>query len=336
MLDFTAGPPPRQSHATPSPALVPIVASAVLSPQDGGLILERSGNLALVTLGLHSRMEADMQHTVCLSFDFDTISLWINNYKATSPSKISRGEFGVVGARRLLDLLERYNIKATWFVPGHTADTYPQVVAEISERGHEIGHHGYCHENPLGLGESEERRILQKGMASLRNITGSAPLGYRSPAWDLSPFSVKLLMENGFLYDSSLMGNDYSPYFCRSGDQFDLESAYRFGSTVNLVELPVSWDLDDFPAFEYVSLPNKLYPGLRAPDDVYAIWAGNFDFMRREVPGGIFTLTMHPQVIGRGHRMLMLERLIEHMMAQPGVRFLRMGDCAGEWKGQQA
>ncbi len=273
-----------------------------------------------------------MPHTVCLSFDFDAISLWINNYKATSPSKISRGEFGVVGARRLLDLLDHYGIKATWFVPGHTADSFPDAVADIFRRGHEVGHHGYCHENPLGLGsEEEERRILEKGIASLHKVTGARPVGYRSPAWDLSPWSVNLLMECGFLYDSSLMGDDFTPYRCRTGDRFDLETAYLFGPTADLVELPVSWDLDDFPAFEYVSLPNKLYPGLRSPDDVYAIWAANFDYMLRYVPGGVFTLTMHPQVIGRGHRLLMLERLIEHMLRQPKVRFSRMIDCAQEW-----
>jgi peptidoglycan/xylan/chitin deacetylase (PgdA/CDA1 family) len=278
-------------------------------------------------------MERSDQRTVCLSFDFDAISIWLNNFKANSPSKISRGEFGVVAAARLLDLLDRYDIKSTWFVPGHTADTYPQALAEVYSRGHEVGHHGYCHENPLGLGsEAEERRILEKGLASLERVTGVRPAGYRSPSWDLSPYSVGLLMEYGFLYDTSLMGNDFTPYWCRTDDRFDLESAYQFGRAVELVELPVTWGLDDFPAFEYVSMPNKIYPGLRSPDEVYQLWAGDFDYMQRDVPGGVFTLTMHPQVIGRGHRLLMLERLIEHMLIQPGVRFMRMGDVAHEWK----
>ena len=278
-------------------------------------------------------MERSDQCTVCLSFDFDAISIWLNNFKATSPSKISRGEFGVVAAARLLDLLDRYKIKSTWFVPGHTADTYPHALAEVYSRGHEVGHHGYCHENPLGLGsEVEERRILEKGLASLERVTGARPVGYRSPSWDLSPFSLGLLMEYGFLYDSSLMGNDFVPYWCRTGDRFDRESAYQFGRTVELVELPVTWGLDDFPVFEYVSMPNKVYPGLRSPDEVYQIWTGDFDYMQRDLPGGVFTLTMHPQVIGRGHRLLMLERLIEHMLVQPGVRFMRMGDYAREWK----
>lgn len=281
-------------------------------------------------------MDTCRRHTVCLSFDFDAISLWINNYKATSPSKISRGEFGAVAALRFLNLLDRYHIKSTWFIPGHTADTYPHIVAEVAARGHEIGHHGYCHENPLGMANVEEElRVLEKGLRSLERAASVRPRGYRSPAWDLSPHSVQLLLDNGFDYDSSLMGHDLRPYWCRTGDQFDLESAYRFGGEVKLVELPVAWALDDFPAFEYVSLPNKLYPGLRSPDDVYAMWAGDFDYMRRDVVDGLFVLTMHPQVMGRGHRLMMLERFIEHMMTHSDVRFMRMGDYAREWAAAQ-
>jgi peptidoglycan/xylan/chitin deacetylase (PgdA/CDA1 family) len=244
---------------------------------------------------------------------------------------ISRGEFGVIGAQRILDLLDRYDIKATWFVPGHTADTFPNAVAEVLRRGHEVGHHGYCHENPVLLEEANEREVLEKGIAALERIGGDCPRGYRSPSWDLSPNTISLLLEYGFAYDSSMMGNDFRPYWCRQGDSFDLVSPYQFGEQVDLVEMPVTWGLDDFPAFEYVSLPHKLYPGLRSPDDVFPIWMGDFDYMQRYVPDGVFILTMHPQVIGRGHRMLFLEKLIDHMRGK-GVRFARMLDYVHEWK----
>lgn len=115
-------------------------------------------------------------HTVCLTFDFDAISLWLGPFKAQSPSMISRGEFGVIGAKRILDLLDRYDIKTTWFVPGHTADTYPEAVAEVHACGHEIGHHGYCHENPVLLEEVEEREIIEKGIAALERVTGERPV----------------------------------------------------------------------------------------------------------------------------------------------------------------
>jgi peptidoglycan/xylan/chitin deacetylase (PgdA/CDA1 family) len=273
--------------------------------------------------------------TACLTFDFDAISLWLGGFKAKSPSMISRGEFGVIGASRILDLLDRFTIKSTWFVPGHTADTYPEAVLEVHRRGHEIGHHGYCHENPIGLEEAQERDIMEKGRAALQRITGSPPLGYRSPSWDLSPHTIDLLLEYGFLYDSSMMGNDFSPYWCRQGDRYDLETPYHFGNPVDLVEMPVTWGLDDFPAFEYVSLPNKLYPGLRTPQQVFEIWMGDFEYMRRFAPGGVFILTMHPQVIGRGHRMLFLERILRELL-EAGVTFMRMVDYVNHWKGGQA
>ncbi len=276
-------------------------------------------------------MEQEISPLVCLTFDFDAISLWLGTFKATSPSMISRGEFGVIGAKRILNLLERYGIKTTWFVPGHTAETYPDVVVEIHNLGHEIGHHGYCHENPVFLEKEQEREILEKGIAVLEKVVGERPLGYRSPSWELSPHTVSLLLEYGFLYDSSMMGSDFHPYWCRLGDQYDLTSPYKFGRFVDLVEMPVYWGLDDFPAFEYVSLPNKLYPGLRAPEHVFSIWMGDFDYMRHKEPDGVFILTFHPQVIGRGHRILFLEKIIEYL-SRHNARFVRMIDFVRTWK----
>ena len=268
-------------------------------------------------------MVQESSPTVCLTFDFDAISLWLGPFSAQSPSMISRGEFGVVAAKRILALLERYNIKATWFVPGHTADTFPDAVAEVNAHGHE---------NPVLLEEPKEREVIEKGVTALERITGKRPTGFRSPSWDLSPNTISLLLEYGFVYDSSMMGDDFHPYWCRQGDRFDLESPYHFGEPVDLVEMPVTWGLDDFPAFEYVSLPNKLYPGLRTPDDVFSIWMGDFDYMRQQVNGGVFILTMHPQVIGRGHRMLFLDKLLKHMF-EAEAKFVRMVDYVDKWKG---
>jgi len=268
--------------------------------------------------------------TVCLTFDFDAISLWIGPMAARSPSSISRGEFGPIGCQRILRLLEREQIPATFFVTGHTADTYPDHTRAIVAAGHEIGHHGYLHENPLSLGTPErEREVLLKGLDALDSVTGVRPVGYRSPSWDNSPWTVELLLEQGFRYESSLMGNDYTPYWCRTGDVIQSDGPYLFGSEVDLVEMPVSWILDDFPHFEYLSSPTAgVRPGLSAPSKVEEIWRDDFTYMQREVPDGVFTLTMHPQVIGRGHRMLMLERLIAWMKAQPGTSFSTLGGAA--------
>ena len=273
--------------------------------------------------------------TVCLSFDFDAISLWVGPYAARSPSVISRGEFGAVGVRRILALLEREAIPATFFVPGHTAETYPDLVRAIVATGHEIGHHGYLHENPLALETREaERDVLLRGLDALDTVAGVRPVGYRSPAWDNSPFTVELLLEEEFRYESSLMGDDFSPGWCRVGDRHQPDGPYLFGDPVDLVEMPVSWILDDFPHFEYVSLrPGGLrLPGLSAASKVEEIWRDEFTYMRREVPGGTMTLTMHPQTIGRGHRMLMLERLIALYRSHHGVRFATLADAAERFR----
>jgi peptidoglycan/xylan/chitin deacetylase (PgdA/CDA1 family) len=273
--------------------------------------------------------------TVCLTFDFDAISLWIGPFAATSPSMISRGEFGAVGCERILRLLDREGIAATFFVTGHTADTYPDLVRAIAAAGHEIGHHGYLHENPLALETPErEREVLLKGLDALDRAAGVRPVGYRSPSWDNSPWTVDLLLEEGFRYESSLMGDDYTPYWCRTGDVVQTDGPYHFGPEVDLVEMPVSWILDDFPHFEYVSIRSRgiFAPGLSAPSKVEEIWRDDFTYMRREVPRGVFTLTMHPQVIGRGHRMLMLERLIGWMKEHPGTVFGTLGEAAERFR----
>lgn len=273
--------------------------------------------------------------TVCLTFDFDAISLWIGPFAARSPSMISRGEFGAVGCERILRLLAREGIPGTFFVTGHTAETYPHLVQQIASAGHEIGHHGYLHENPLSLETPQrEREVLLRGLDALDRVAGVTPLGYRSPSWDNSPWTIELLLEQGFRYESSLMSNDFTPYWCRDGDVIQADGPYLFGPEVDLVEMPVSWILDDFPHFENVSIRSLgiNLPGLSAPLKVEEIWQGEFTFMRREVPRGVFTLTMHPQVIGRGHRFLLLERLIAWMKSHDGVTFSTLGAAANAFR----
>ncbi len=275
---------------------------------------------------------AEPRATVCLTFDFDAISLWVGPMGATSPSAISRGEFGVVGVERILRLLDRTGVPGTFFIPGHTADTYPEAVRTIARAGHEIGHHGYLHENPIGLTLAREREVLARGLEALDRVAAMRPIGYRSPSWDNSPHTVELLLEAGFQYESSLMGHDFRPYWCRAGDTHQEDGPYLFGPEVDMVEMPVSWLLDDFPHFEYLALKDRRSPGLSAGSKVEEIWRDEFRFMYRDVPDGVFTLTMHPQVIGRGHRMLMLERLIAFFQEHPGVRFTTLDQAAADWR----
>ena len=271
--------------------------------------------------------------TVCLTFDFDAISIWIGPMGATSPSMISRGEFGVVGVERILRLLDRERIPATFFVPGHTADTYPDSVRAIVRAGHEVGHHGYLHENPVALESAErEREVLERGLDALDRAAGVRPRGYRSPAWDNSPHTIELLVEHGFRYESSLMGKDFEPYWCRVGDVIRKDGPYEFGREVDLVELPVSWVLDDFPHFEFEV---GWSTDQAAPSRVYEIWHGEFEYAHAHAPGGFLGICMHPQVIGRGHRMLMLERLIAHFRRHEDVRFATLSTAAEDFRAKR-
>jgi peptidoglycan/xylan/chitin deacetylase (PgdA/CDA1 family) len=268
--------------------------------------------------------------TVCLSFDFDAISVWIGTFHAKSPSAISRGEFGRVGSERLLRMLGEWGIKSTWFIPGHTADAFPTTVEKIAAAGHEIGHHGYFHDRPPSL--EEEERDFDRATAALKRVTGQVPVGYRSPAAGLMPSTLECLRERGFLYDSSMMGDDFTPYYCRIGDQAPADGPFVWGTPTSLVELPFTWGLDDFPAFEHVWTRNGVNPGLAAPSRMFEIWWGDFEYLYDRLGAGVYILTMHPQSIGRGHRLLMLERLVEQMRMRAGVRFVTMREAAEEFR----
>ncbi len=254
---------------------------------------------------------------VALCFDFDAESLWVGSVGVSTPTYLSRGEYGArVGVPRILDLLAKYDLPATFFVPGDTAERHPDEVKEIVAQGHEIGHHGYVHESPTKVEEDEERRVLDKGLEALDKVAGVRPKGYRSPAWDLSPNSIKLFKEYGFVYDSSMMADDFRPYRLVDG-----------GEETKVVELPVCWELDDVPHFLFNIFPYHV--GLSSPSKVLEIWASEFD--GAYLYGGAYILTMHPQVIGRHHRMVMLEELIQYILGHPQVWWCTCADMAADW-----
>jgi peptidoglycan/xylan/chitin deacetylase (PgdA/CDA1 family) len=264
-----------------------------------------------------------------LTFDFDAMSLWIGSYKSRNPSMVSRGEFGAIAMPRILDLLKKHGVPGTFYIPGHTALAYPDIVKRVAAEGHEIGHHGWVHENPADFDDAGERFNIEKGLECLKRAANVTPLGYRSPAWAFSERTVKILRDYGFHYDSSMMGADFTPYYARVDDAYDAVSPYHFGPNVDLVELPVTWLLDDFPHFEFV---DKDTYGLSAASKVEEIWTDEFNYARAHVEGGLFSLTMHPQVIGRGHRMMMLDRLIAKFKAHGDVKFTTMLDYAKGWR----
>jgi peptidoglycan/xylan/chitin deacetylase (PgdA/CDA1 family) len=268
-------------------------------------------------------------HIVCLTFDFDAMTGFISR-GLTTPTPISRGEFGLVGVRRILDLLRKYDIRSSFFIPGVVIEMYPAACEAMVAAGHEIGHHGYTHVPPANLSREQEEEGLVQGNAAIQRLSGQTARGYRSPSWDLSPHTVELLLKHHFVYDSSMMGNDYTPYYARQGDQIFLEKPCVWGPSTALLELPISWTLDDYPHFEFLRTPTSVLPGLMNAQDVLQNWIDDFVYMQRVTDWGIITYTMHPYVIGRGHRMLMLERLILRLM-EGGAVFTTMEEAARQF-----
>jgi peptidoglycan/xylan/chitin deacetylase (PgdA/CDA1 family) len=262
--------------------------------------------------------------TVCLSFDFDAMAVWLA-YEKPTQAMLYRGEYGArVGVPRILDFLDAHALKATFFVPGHTVDSFPRETEAILEHSHEVAHHSYAHVDPSGQTPDEERADMERAWKTLERI-GVTPLGFRSPSADVSPVTLELVEELGFLYDSSLMTDDYRPFHPRIGDRVARGEPLERGRESRLWELPLCFELDDWPHFQFNFEPYR--KGGATPSQVLEIWVGEFDWMNEHVGGGILTVCMHPQVIGRGHRMAMLERFVEHCRAA-GARFERMGDVA--------
>jgi peptidoglycan/xylan/chitin deacetylase (PgdA/CDA1 family) len=268
------------------------------------------------------------RHIVCLTFDFDTMSGFVAR-GLTTPTFISRGEFGVVGARRVLDLLSSRGIPSTWFIPGFTVETYPRECEAVVTAGHEIGHHGWSHTPPVSLRPEDEEAELVRGNTAIERLSGRRARGYRSPSWDLSPVTTDLLVRHGFLYDSSMMGDDYTPYRVRRGDRCEPDHPYQFGEATPLVEMPISWSTDDYPHFEFVRTPAWILQGLHTPRSVMECWRDEFRYMAETVDWGVLTYTCHPFVIGRGYRMLWFRRFVDDLAAA-GAVFLTLEDAAAE------
>lgn len=266
------------------------------------------------------------QHYACITFDFDAMSGLVAR-GLTTPTPVSRGEFGAVALPRILELLKRYGIKASFFIPGVVIGTYPRECEQILAAGHEIGHHGWTHVPPANLTPEQEEDGLIRGIDIIRKLTGDAPRGYRSPSWDLSTSTVELLLRHGFLYESSMMGNDHEPYRVRQGDVVSVDEPMQFGKPTPLIELPISWTLDDFPHFEYLRVGQSLAPGLQNASGVLENWVNDFEYMRQTCDWGILTYTCHPYVIGRGHRMIMLEKLLNSLQ-EKNAQFITLEQAA--------
>jgi peptidoglycan/xylan/chitin deacetylase (PgdA/CDA1 family) len=259
--------------------------------------------------------------TVALTFDHDAIS---DSVRRGDPVvKLSHGEFGPrVGAPRILELLARRGIASTWFVPGHTLEAFPESIEAILAGGHELASHGWYHEDFATLSVDEQREILGRSFDAIERAGGVPPMGWRAPYWALAARTLELVEAAGFRYDSSLMSGDYRVSRVRLGDRHSVAEGTRWGREGTLVEVPVYWALDDWPHFEPAAGGGR--DGLAAPSKVLEIWTEELRYAYEHAPGGLLTVTMHPECIGRGHRMAMLERFIDAAAALDGVAFERL------------
>lgn len=254
---------------------------------------------------------------VCLSWDVDNETLWLASGD-TAPVTLSNGEYGTTeGLPRIMALYDKYHIPGSFYIPAVTGLLYPEMISELKKRPrHEVGIHGWIHEDVVGLNDrAEEKRLLHKALDFWTKAMGKKPVGYRAPSWGFSPFTLDLIREAGFEYDSSAMAMD---------EPYEIVSQ---GQPTGLVELPVEWILDDAAHFEIIS-------GGPSPEVVFKIFQDEFDQAYEE--GTLFMLTMHPFITGHRSRIVYLDKLIAHMKSKPGVWFATGQQIADYVKAQRA
>jgi peptidoglycan/xylan/chitin deacetylase (PgdA/CDA1 family) len=254
----------------------------------------------------------------CLTFDVDAESpILVHGLEHTQNLGVMTHQaFGPrVGVPRILELLRDYGLPATFFVPGLTADNHPETVPRILEAGHEVAHHSYAHVAPIDQTADEERRDFERALEALARH-GVRPEGYRCPGWEPSYRTPGLVAGHGLRYDSSLFDDD-RPYVLET-------------DAGDLVELPVSWELDDWEQYAYLPRPD-VGSGLESPSKVLDLWVANLDAYRRH--GALYVLTCHPFLSGRPARIETLRKLIEHALDAGDVAFLAMRDAAARVDG---
>ena len=227
-------------------------------------------------------------------------------------------------------MFEKYNIKATWFIPGHSLESFPEEMAAVRDAGHEIGLHGYSHENPADMTLEQQRIILDKTYRQITEFCGKPPKGSVAPWWESSAEGAQLLLDYGLEYDHSLSHHDCQAYYLRTGDTWKKIDYSKHpdtwmkplikGKETGLVEIPANWYIDDLPPMMFIkTAPNS--HGYVNPRDVEDIWRDHFDYCYREYDEFVFPISCHPDVSGRPQVILMHERRVNTAMPPSHYRF---------------
>ncbi|GIH23397.1 polysaccharide deacetylase [Acrocarpospora phusangensis] len=240
---------------------------------------------------------------VALSFDSDHETIPLRDGQ-TSPGQLAQGEYGArAGVPRILRLLERHGVPATFFMPAVSALAHPAEVRAYADAGHEVAAHGWIHERTTTLPANAERDLAARALDTLERLCGVRPVGIRTPSWDFSPDTLDIVRDLGLRYDSSLMADD-DPY-----------EILADGTPTGVVEIPVEWIRDDAPYFVMDRFGSARPYAM--PRDVLKIWRDEFDGARAE--GGLFQLTLHPHVIGHRSRMPIIDELLTHIRSHADV-----------------
>jgi peptidoglycan/xylan/chitin deacetylase (PgdA/CDA1 family) len=257
---------------------------------------------------------------LCVTFDMDAEAavLAVDESFSQRPSIMSHQQYGpVTGVPRLLDMLRDLEIRASFFIPGFSAERHPGTVAAVVEAGHEIGHHGYLHRPPGLIDAATERSELELGLAALERLAGVRPTVFRAPWWETSTATFDLLLEYGFTCDSSL---------------FDRDVPYRLGIGSNeLIEVPVSWALDDWEKYAFLPDPPTGSGVIESPNRVQEMWWEEIQAYL-EV-GGCCVITMHPFLSGRPSRVRALRGLLEKAATLPDLWISTVGEVAAHCAG---
>ncbi|KAI5264308.1 glucose 1-dehydrogenase [Aureobasidium subglaciale] len=276
--------------------------------------------------------------------DVDAVAGWINTKdgSAQNGTNVSRGIFGAtVGLDRLLNLFEKHDIKATFFTPAHTVESFPKQLTKVRDAGHEIGLHGYTHEHISGLSASQQRDVLQKSIGVLTSFAGKRPQGYTAPAWDTSKELIPLLEEFGIVYDHSFMHHDLQPYFAPDSSHQWVETnlaneAATWMSPMTklkpskIIEIPANWHVDDWPPLQ--PMPGRAGThGFVNTHELEKLWLEQFDFAYEEYDSFIFPMSIHPQVSGKPQVIKMHERIINYINKHEGVEWMPFADMAKEF-----
>lgn len=275
--------------------------------------------------------------------DVDSVAGWIGSYGgADSPSDIQRGVFATeVGVPRLLRLFKKYDLKTSFFIPGHSIETFPKEMEMIVAAGHEVGAHGYTHENPVAMTFQQEEDVLAKSVELIEKMAGRRPKGYVAPWWEMSANTAALLQKYGFSYDHSQGYRDFQPFYARVGDKWttiDYSKKARewmvpmeHGREIDLVSIAANWYVDDLPPMMFIKkAPNS--HGFVNPRDIEQMWRDQFDWVYREMDYASFCFTIHPDVSGRPQVLLMLERLIEYINSHAGVKWATFEEITDDFR----